>query len=243
MQWMIGTVRRSLFGLPVAAVAIALTPTAQAATFSFADTSTTLRNFSYNPTSIDTNTDTNTTSIAIDGVVITDANAAALLAPTRRLRTLSDSDSLAEGTGTNYLGAANSFSSIVGTFLVDSQKAFSFNFVSLMALTATADDTGFESATATSSVLFALFNDQTGDLLDSFGFDGQQSAGGHTDFSVTNSPFVKGKFFQKAFSYEAQPATLGTFVGSYSRLFDGPMSLSLVALQTNEVQVGAVCGR
>ncbi len=260
MRCMIGMVPRSLFALPMLATAIALAPSAQAATLSFSGTGTLLGNFSAGPNTTATDTNTNTTAIAVLGSVTANANANALFIqqplalplplplplPANLPANLPQpplalglSDGIAQGTGTNYVGTANSLSSVVGTFLVGTQSTFSFNFASLMVLGAAADDTSFESATASSNVLFSLYNDQTGSLLDSFGFGGQQVAGGQANFAVADNAFVQGQFFQQDFSYDSQPVTLGALFGSYSRWFDAPTALRLEAVQTNAVQVRA----
>ena len=115
-----------LFAAPLLASSMVALPS-QAATFASANGDLNLTNFSQSPVATDTITDTNTLAISKSGIVNAFAQAeASFLIPPPVAST--SSLSVAFGEGQDYLGLAQSQAQVIGNFIVDAEKTFSFDF-------------------------------------------------------------------------------------------------------------------
>jgi hypothetical protein len=232
-----GMIRRALLAVPVFVSAIAAVPVAQASTLAFSGAQAQMSNFSHVPLGTTALADSDTTAFQLAGTVEVQADATALFT---QILAVNDSFGAARGEGTFYGGTATSFARVVGTFLIQTQEEFSFNFASGLGLQVAVDAPDFESATASGAILFNLFDDTTGGLIDSFGLAGQLSTGsGHGGFAVSKSPFIQGKPASTVTSEGSGALGVAEFTGLYARWFKAPTVLRLEEVKTNDVQVQA----
>jgi hypothetical protein len=227
-----------MVAVPVAATSVLVTLPSEAATLASSRSTTFIGGF--NPLTFDlsTVTDTDTLTIATgSGEVTASANADAVLLPFLGFNT---SDSSANGTGFNYLGVANSEAAVIGVF--DVEEVFSFSFLSTFSLFTSIDNPFLESANAFAGIGFGIFNNDTGDLLDSFGLFGELSSfGGNTVPTIQRNSNLNVLIEQSSLTATGnQLRASALFAGQYSRTFADPTSLRLVAFQENLAEVQAV---
>ncbi len=212
----------------------------QAATFASASGDLNLTNFSQSPVATDAITDTNTLAISKSGIVTAFAQAeASFLIPPPVAST--SSLSVAFGEDQDYLGLAQSQAQVIGKYIVDAGKTFSFNFDAYLNLNTSIDEPTSESANARGDVLFALLDTNYPSQIDFFGLFGNINTPGDKDFvasqssqNVTlnnvssNSSFGKNKEF-------LQTSISGLFKHQYT----DATNLTLIKFTRNESQVSA----
>lgn len=241
MELALGLFKRLLLlTVPIATTSIIVSPAGHAATFSFSRSITTLDRFSSPGFNLDTSTQTNTLAIASDsGSVVAVARAVARLTPKAGSNL---SISQANGDGAGYLGVAESRARVVGNFLVDANQRFSFNFFSQLALITAIDDPQLEEAVSFANIQYNLFDNSTGDLLDSFGLFGQLSSSDTFSLPVLSlSDFLRPTSALISFDSDGnQSIVLAQLAGSYSRTFNSLTSLRLEEFKQNGAAVVAV---
>ncbi|MEG3857710.1 PEP-CTERM sorting domain-containing protein [Microcoleus sp. herbarium12] len=216
-----------------------------AATIAGSTAQVTINNFSHRPTETGTSTDTNTTTIANNGVVISQANAdAAFISNCQELLAANISKSQVAGRGSNYAGLAQSQATVIGDFDIDAKETFSFAAKTDLNLFTSVDNRQSERAIARGSIFFGLINTVTNILLDSFQISSDlDSSQGFTRSLYSSS---------NNFDFSAIKLTLRPPYGQgnsresllftswrYSRTFDSATSLRLVEIKNNLAEVQA----
>ena len=225
-------VSSSLIGLIVAAVP------GEAATFATSNSFFSFDNFSQIPDSVSSSTDTNTLSSG-DGSVITEAEASALFNRDPAF-SLNETVSEALGSGSNYLGLAESEASVLGQFDIAANTSFSFTFAGFLDLFTSIDNPLSEQAQATAGITFALL-DEAATVLSSFELFGVLNTPGEgDDLLVESTPELDWDIADAEFSSSADGLEEQAFVavfGSYSQQFTAHKQLTLVELKLNEALV------
>jgi hypothetical protein len=162
-------------------------------------------------------------------------------------KAINRSESFAEGQGTDYLGLAQSQSSIVANFSVLKDQSFSFNFIGALRLFTEIDRPPAESARANGEISLLLFETtDTGEtkLLDFFKVAGdvvtQEPVEIDQDFlESTNSENISVDVEKVENFGGKEESAQAFFNGSYQRTFDRDTRLTLVEKKINQAQVRA----
>jgi hypothetical protein len=233
----------------VASLAIAALPS-QAATFASSE-GFSIFNFSQSPVGAVTDAGTNT--IASGGSVTAVAKVDAEVTDVPPIA-FNSFLSTASGTGKNYFGLAQTFAAVNGqpsavvNFLVGAGNSFSFNFLGGLNLATQIDTPSSESARATGSINFALFDttDTANPVgLALFNLSGQLNTPGGGDFltlqkTANISLDPDGTSITSAFGGLQEFGTAG-FQGSFSSgSFDKDTLLTFVEIKKGEVRVKEV---
>ena len=211
---------------------------AHAAVLSRTDSRFEFDQFSDNALTNNTFSDTDTFSFSNGGPVVTEAIADVLFIddPAQAgnfVRTEAFVDA------PSAFGLAEGEASLVGSFSVGSGESFAFDFLGTMNLVAAVDNPVLETATATSSIIFSVFNttNTTPVLLDIFELGAGLATGTSNDFlslnvneqqnfAIDSSRTFAGLDFEgNTKGIQAQVA------GRYSRLFDDETLISLVEVK------------
>jgi hypothetical protein len=228
-----------LFAPLIASTALATSPS-QAATFASSEGVLNLTKFSQSPLNVGTFADGNPSSIGNDNIVLTlaKANAEFIVAPPAAS---SSSLSQAFGNGINtYLGLAESEAKVIGNFVVDAGKPFSFDFSTTLDLKTSVDNPSLpEKAVAFGEIFLALLDTTNQNVLDFFNLEGNISSLDDNDFiafqksenvtlidPVTKSSFGGGQEFAQA-----------NVQGSLQRNFANQTNLTLIEVKKNKVRV------
>lgn len=200
---------------PAIASSMLVTSPSQAASIAYSGSTLNINNLSSSPSDISVLTDAVTKAISTGGQVSANAQADGKFNVDANNSASNSSFSQAQGQGYGYTGSAYSLATIVGyNFQVDND--FSFDFSGSFKLYTAIDNALTESAKAFGKLTLQLYDNNTGNLLDSFNIYGKLSTfGGTQDFSTT-------------------------FNGSYSGVFNQPTSLTLVEVEENGAEVHAV---
>ncbi|NJN86684.1 MAG: hypothetical protein HC881_10690 [Leptolyngbyaceae cyanobacterium SL_7_1] len=243
MKSIVGFYRKLLFLSVSIATTSAIAPLpGYAATFSLSQSSVTFNQFSSFASELDTLTRTDTLAIGADpGSVVAVAEAIADLTPTEGSNF---SFSQADGDGLDYLGTADSQARIIAEFWVNpsDDPVFSFSFLSELILITAVDDPILETAFAAATIGFGLFDNATGDLLDTFELIAQLTSPGISDLPSLNvsDNFSEVDGFVEFSSDINQSVLVAEITGSYSRTFSAPTSVRLVEFKENQAAVRAV---
>ncbi|MGC8712339.1 MAG: hypothetical protein ACP5RH_08105 [Leptodesmis sp.] len=180
----------------LATAAIAALPT-QAATFSFARADAEISNFNQIPLGTDATTNTQATSVFLSPnaaiATVADAQAAFITQPVNPANlAFNFATAQSQGSGDAYLGQGNSLATVLGTFSISPKNTFSFSFAARLGLKTSVDNPEAETANAWGSIVFRLFDSNTGNLLDTFGLTGQSTSQGTPVFQAfsNNSNFA-----------------------------------------------------
>lgn len=233
--------RLLLFVTPIAAgVSLAASPS-QASTLAFSGSEFEFNNFSQSPYTVATLTDTNTEVFSNGGTVAALADAQAYFGVKPPLA-FNSSVTLAFGEKKDYVGLAQSQAQVVGNFLVDAGKSFSFDFTGFLEMGTAIDDPVGESASTLGSTYFLLLDSTdsgNSTLLDYFGIFGKITTPGNNDFletqksehvTLTSQPIVT------SFGGKQESAS-ASVTGKYYRDFSSRTNLTLVEVKQNEAKV------
>jgi hypothetical protein len=228
-----------MFSSLIAGTVLATSPS-QAATFALSEGVLDFTKLSQDPLTVGTDTDTNTLAIATDSVVFTLANAEAnfIVTPAKASNS-SFSQALGEGAST-YLGLTESEAQVIGNFVVDADKPFSFDFTTTLNLETSVDNPSLsEKATAFGDISFVLLDTANQSVLEFFNLAGNVSSLDNNDFiafqksenvtlnnPVTNSDFGGNQEFAQA-----------NVQGSLQRNFANQTNLTLIEVNKNKVRV------
>jgi len=215
-----------------------------AATLALSEAQFSLDNFTHSPQDTATFTYTNANTFASKGIVSATGNALAEFFTTPFTYAENQSDTLAQGTGPEYTGMAESLAAVRGeNFLVGANETFSFDFAGFLELYTSIDSPPAEGATADGSISFQLYNSSTGNLLDYFVVGGHLVTPEIGDFlgydKSDNVTFNRnGTDFYKSFGGN-QEFAIASLQGNYSRTFDCLTYLTLVEVKTTRSTVKA----
>lgn len=224
----------------LATAAIAALPT-QAATFSFARADAEISNFNQIPLGTDATTNTQATSVFLSPnaaiATVADAQAAFITQPVNPVNlAFNFATAQSQGSGDAYLGQGNSLATVLGTFSISPNNTFSFSFAARLALKTSVDNPEAETANAWGSIVFRLFDSNTGNLLDTFGLTGQSTSQGTPVFQA----FSNNSNVAISPSLDADKTFFVEFGGVYSRPFNAGVNLTLEEVKTVAVQAEAV---
>ncbi|MBW4683975.1 MAG: hypothetical protein KME40_02505 [Komarekiella atlantica HA4396-MV6] len=213
---------------------------AQAATFALSKGELLFTNFSQSPLSTLTITDTNTKSIFQGGDVATiaDAQASFKVSPPE---VFNSSLSLAEGVNTDYSGFAESQAGLIGSFSVEADKSFFFDFKAFLALQTSIDAPPKENARAIGDMSWVLFDIDNNKVLDSFNISGNLLTEGNNDFlEINNSDniVISNQKSESSFGGKEEFATV-LVQGYLQRSFTKTTNIALVEVKRNQVVVKA----
>mgnify|MGYP001803645577 CR=1 FL=1 len=212
----------------------------EAITFARSTSSFSFNNFSQPPSSVSTSADTDTLTLSSgDGTAIAEADAAALFSQDPAF-SLNRVVSEALGTGSNYLGIAESQASVLGQFEVLANTSFDFSFIGLLDLFSEVDDPVSEQAQATAGITFALLN-EAATVLSSFELFGNLNTPGDGDvLSVDSTPNVNRTIDSSVFSSGpdnlAETASI-VVSGNYSQSFVQAQRLTLGEVKASDALV------
>lgn len=228
---------------PAIAGSILVTSPSQAASIAHAESRFNINNFSSSPLDISTLTNTVTTAISTGGEVSANAQAEAKFNVDANNSASNWSLSQAQGQGYGYTGSANSLAGIIGySFQVD--KEFSFDFSGLLNLNTSIKDAVTESANASGQLALQLYDNDTGNLLDSFSVYGKLSTPDDSDiFNLQSSSNISLDLSKTSVNSSfggTQEYAYTTFDGKYFRIFDRPTSLTLVQAKVSDAKVHSV---
>ncbi|MBA3920957.1 MAG: hypothetical protein H0X31_04280 [Nostocaceae cyanobacterium] len=230
-----------LFFTPLITSSAFFTSSSQAATLAFSDSNLEFTNFSQSPVRVQTSADTNAITIAKSGMVDAIANATAnfLVAPP----TASNSSlSIAFGEGQDYLGQAESQAIVIGDFLVDPDKTFSFDFTTDLSLQTALDNPTEEKARATGNTFFVLLDTNNKDkesIIDFFDLMGNIMTPSNGNFIAeqqSENITLSDKSIKSNFGGNQESAT-AQVSGSLKRYFTNQTNLSLVEIKRNRAIV------
>ncbi|MBD0262294.1 MAG: hypothetical protein ICV78_06060 [Tolypothrix sp. Co-bin9] len=237
-QYLSFTKRCLLLIAPAIASSMLATSPSQAATFAFSQGVLEFTGFSQSPSSVGTGTRTNTLTIARDGMANALANAAAtfiVAPPTASNLSLS----VARGEGRDYLGLAESEATVIGNFVVDAGKSFSFDFNANLNLQSAVDNPLAENARATGDISWALIANDS--IIDSFSLMGTLITPGDSDFIVaeeSGNVTLSNSLPNFSFGGNQEFAT-ASVQGSLQRSFANQTTLTLVEVKKNRATVKA----
>lgn len=195
-----------------------------------------ITNFSQSPVALGTSTFTEafSTLLSPDARVATTVNATAvfLTQPSNPIDiAVNNTQALTQGIGQAYRGVAQSSAAIVGRFLIGQGDLFAFDFTATLGLQTFSSSSRPEVAIASGSIVFNLFDNEVGTVLDEFGLFGESRSDDETVFTIfQTSDDVSGTIARQVLPNGVDTAQL---VGSYSRLFDGEADITLVEAKAN----------
>lgn len=217
-------------------------PSSSAMTIASSEAEFGLNNFSAQPLAVDVDAFTVSFSNVGDatGTAETDAKADAIfeiLTP----RAISETRSSANGQGDRFFGLADSSTEVLGSFAVEADEVFSFDFDGFFNLSTSNESADNESALAAASFSLVLVDEtdpNAPELVSFFDLFAQLDTVGSNDILI--APAVGNGIVLDAFnttsSFGATNETefINTdFAGSFAASFDAPTSLTLVQLQNS----------
>jgi len=230
----------SLFLAPIAISSMIADSPAIAATFAASSAQVDISGFSQNPTTIGTFRSTDTQALG---------NAEALAAATATFQVdyqnrnltqaANQTESLAQGTGrSNYSGLAVSFAEVIGqTFLVKAGDPFALKFKALLNLAVATDGAPQESATVDGTIALGIFNQQEGQLLDSFSLFSSLGTQDSARLELKNTAAFTVNANVNALLGGLDKSTTITVDGQYARVFDQNISLTLIERKESRAAV------
>ena len=231
---------------PIAPLTLSIsTSPSLAATLGTSEATVRINNFSQNPLDVVTLTDTLTDTFATDGQVNTDVNAEAAFLTDPPVSANNLSYSSVNGNGSEYIGSAETIAAVSGyDFLVNKGETFSFNFDASLNLTTSIDSPQFETANASGSITFKVYDTTDRDNwinLDSFTLNGNLTTSGNNDYlnyhasqNINLNPSAT--TVDTNFGGERESAN-ATIQGIFSRSFDSLTYLTLVEVKNNQASV------
>jgi hypothetical protein len=223
------------------------TLSSEAATLALAEGTVVFNQFTQLPVGTETSANANTLTLSNESPVVAEATANAFFDSVSPLA-LNTVISQALGSGSNYLGIAESEASILGQFEIAANTTFGFDFFGNLNLQTQIDDPGSERADATTGITFALISLPTPGAapttLDAFEVFGQLETPGNNDqLTAQSTPLIDWQFDQADLLSNLQGLTesaIASFAGTYRRFFGESTLLTLVEVKTSQAEVKTV---
>ncbi|MBO3464357.1 hypothetical protein G7B40_002445 [Aetokthonos hydrillicola Thurmond2011] len=196
--------------------------------------------FSQSPVDVGTGVSTNTLTTARNGLAIATSQAtASFIATPPEASNFSISEAF--GQGRDYLAQAESQATVLGDFVVDAGKQFSFDFAAQLNLKTSIDNPPQENARASGDISFVLLDRDTNSVLDFFTLVGNLNTEGGGDFLATQkSNDINLSILSKDSNFGGQQEFATASVkGSVQRSFDRQTNLALVEVKRNRAEVRA----
>ncbi|MEO1428222.1 MAG: PEP-CTERM sorting domain-containing protein [Cyanobacteria bacterium J06632_19] len=229
-----------LVAAPVLASSVLAISPSRAATFASSTAEFEFENFSQSPSGVLTSTDGDTFSFEENGIAEATAEANAIFLQSTEGGA---NFNFAEAFGENqeYLAFAESESELIGSFEIEADTSFSFDFIADLELETSIQNPPSENARAAGDISFLVFDIDNKTVLDSFYLIGNLTTEGDNDFVVLepgdnvsfNQESVNPNFGGLEESLEA------SVKGSYERLFTNGTNLALIESKRNRVLVKA----
>jgi hypothetical protein len=226
---------------PLIASSVLAASPSLAATFAISEGEVEFTRFSQSPSGTQTNTDTNTLAISDGGAVLADAFAEATFTVTPPTA-FNSSSSLAFGEGLDFLGLAESEATVIGSFDVDANTPFSFDFTADLSLETSVDNPLEENARAAGDITFALVDNADNSIIDFLSLTGNLITAGDDDFiAYQNSDNItlNNPVTTSVFGGNQESAT-ASIQGSLQRSFANTTSLTLIEVKSNQAKVTPV---
>jgi hypothetical protein len=227
-----------LFGTSLLAGSVfAISPT-RAATFASSEGSLAFTGFSKNPSGTFTDFNESVRAISKDDSVVakTNGNANFTVIPPQAS---SISSSSASGQNGNYLGQAQSDTNLLGSFLVEENQIFSFDFETLFNLKTSIDDSAKESVNTFGKTFWQLIDTSDNSVLEFFSITGNLVTEGDNDFLDIQSSnnIVFNSLSRDIISGGKKESAVAGVKGSLRRSFTKQTRLSLIGISTNRAEV------
>ena len=215
-----------------------------AATLGTSEARVRINNFSHNPLDVLTVTDTFTDKLVTNGQVNDDANTEAAFLTDSPVSANNLSYSSVNGNGSEYFGSVETIAAVSGYDFLVNKGDFSFNFAAGLNLTTSIDNPEFETANASGSITFKVYDTTNRDHwinLDSFTLDGNLTTSGNNDYlnyhtSQNISLNPNATTVDTNFGGDRESAN-ATIQGIFSRSFDSLTYLTLVEVKNNQASV------
>jgi hypothetical protein len=226
---------------PILASTIVGTAPSKAATFAFSEGNLVFKDFSKSPSNVATGTSANALAIGEGGIAqaIAEAEAIFLIEPAVAFNS---SLSTVFGENGNYLAVAQSQASVIGTFNIDANTNYSFNFLSNLELATSIDNPPQENARASGDISFALIDLKNDDILEFFSLVGNITTEGDDDFVAlqkSDNVTITEKFGAPGFGGLQEFLTV-SLEGSLERFFTNETTVALLEVKRNRAEVQAV---
>lgn len=233
-------VRASISAIaPLLIVSFAFPSSSLAATLARVQGDFAISNFSHVPSSVASNSTTSTLASTGDkGAVKVTSDASALFVSEAGSAQNSIFAQL-EGTGVGGSGQAMASAFVLGTFELDADTLFSFDWTGLLDLFTSIDDPAQEAVVATGEINLLLINDEDESILDYFTLTANLDTPGDNDVLAgeASDGFSVDGASQLAQDFEGlEEAALAQVQGTYQRRFDGPMRFRLLEVKSGEVR-------
>ncbi|KYC37665.1 hypothetical protein WA1_40095 [Scytonema hofmannii PCC 7110] len=214
----------------------------EAATFATSQSESLYLNFSHTPFSSETKAETETLALSKEGAVLAfaDAEAAFVVEPPFAS---SSSLSTALGETVNYLGLAESTTTVRGFFDVKANTTFSFDFAADLYLETEIESPPGENARASGDVLFTLVDTTQKRVLDFFSIMGNLNSFGKSDFIAVdyseNVAYMDLETHYRA-KLQGKKKTASAFItGFLERYITQDSVLAVVEIKRNQARVKA----
>jgi hypothetical protein len=229
-----------LFITPLLTSSVFAASPSQAATFALSQGQLLFTNFSQSPLGTLTLTDTNAQVITQGGEVAAAADAQALFRVSPP-EAFNSSLSLARGMNNDYLGLAESQADLIGSFSIEGDKSFYFDFTAFLDLQTSIDAPPKENVKAIGDISWVLLDTDNNKILDFFNIEGNLFTQGNDDFLEVNNSENIAIINQKIESNFGDNQEFATVIvqGSLQRSFANTTNIYLVEVKRNKVTVQA----
>jgi hypothetical protein len=199
-----------------------------------------LQNFSSNPLNVNTSAFSITFTQAEKSVSFADGDANAFFTMIEPFA-ISETRSFTRGQGNNFFGLADSQTELLGTFLVDSNENFSFDFDGFLDISTSIESPPSGEATAAATISWLLIDttqDSEPKIVDFFDIFAQLDTLGNNDMFISpqSSDNVTLDFLNSDSNIgatENMEFITTEFAGSLITSFSRPTSLSLLEIQNS----------
>ncbi len=223
---------------PILASFVSISPS-RAATFAYSQGKVLFSEFSQSASNVVTDLDTLTITEGSMVQAMAEAEAMFLIEPAVASNP-SLSAALAESQ--DYLGIAESETSVIGNFDIEANTKFSLDFISNLELATSIDNPPKESARASGDISYALVDTQNNDVLDFFNLVGNIVTEGDDDFVAlqkSDNVILSEAFGAPGFG-GLQEFLAVSIQGSLERYFADETTVALVEVKRNRAEVKAV---
>ena len=201
-------------------------------------------NYSTNPLNVGTSAFTVSFTEAVGSTTIAEADGGALFTIIDPF-SISETRGFAAGEGNNFFGLADSTAEVIGSFLVDSNEPFSFDFNGFLDIATFTESQESRDAIAAASISFILLDtNETSEpnIVSFFDVFAQLETLGENDILIApqQSDDITLNFLNSninAGATENSEFITTEFAGSLSTSFDTPTSLTLVEVSNSFVSV------
>ncbi|MUG99600.1 PEP-CTERM sorting domain-containing protein [Scytonema sp. UIC 10036] len=231
-----------LLAMPALASSLLAASPSEAATFARSQGESVYLNFNHTPFLTETEAKTDTLTLSKEGSVLAfaDAQATFIVEPP-----FASSSSLSEALGdtVNYLGLAESTTTVRGFFNVKANTTFSFDFAADLYLETEIESPPGENARASGDVLFTLVDTTQKRVLDFFSIMGNLNSFGKSDFIAVdyseNVAYMDLETHYRA-KLQGKKKTASAFItGFLERYITQDSVLAVVEIKRNQARVTA----